>query len=175
MDTSSPVCALSKSIRLFFEKRLGHRWGRNYETLGEEPLAIARLGAAVIRGLQGCDSKQACDHATARAVPMKLAAVAKHAFAYNLECSSPDTYPVCGWSRHSFDAVVSARDLNTSYLRQWRDAVDAGLSGAMCSYNAVVSCAQICASRMIHTPLRATHPLTLIWGRTVSPHAPTPR
>ena len=31
--------------------------------------------------------------------------------------------PTCGWSRHSFDTVVSSRDLNTSYLRQWRDAV----------------------------------------------------
>jgi beta-glucosidase len=54
-----------------------------------------------------------------------------------VECFGPDTYPSCGWSRHSFDTVVPARDLNTSYLRQWRDAVDAGLSGAMCSYNAV--------------------------------------
>jgi beta-glucosidase-like glycosyl hydrolase len=33
--------------------------------------------------------------------------------------------------------VPPSRDLNTSYLRQWRDAVHAGMQGAMCSYNSV--------------------------------------
>lgn len=113
------------------------RWGRNYETLGESPLVIARLGASVIRGLQGCESQAACDAATARGEPMKLAAVGKHLAAYNLECYGPNTYPTCGWSRHSFDAAPSPRDLNTSYLRQWRDAVSAGMQGAMCSYNSI--------------------------------------
>ena len=130
------------------------RWGRNYETLGESPLVISRLGSAVIRGLQGCESKAACEALAARGGAMKLAAVAKHAFAYNLECFGPNRYPTCGWSRHSFDAVVSTRDLNTSYLRQWRDAVGAGLSGAMCSYNSVGGVPACANSQLLRDRMR---------------------
>jgi beta-glucosidase-like glycosyl hydrolase len=53
----------------------------DYETLGESPLVISRLGSAVIRGLQGCGSKDDCEAAAIRGEPIKLAAVGKHAFA----------------------------------------------------------------------------------------------
>jgi beta-glucosidase-like glycosyl hydrolase len=95
--------------------------------MGEDPLVIGRLGAALIAGLQqGADGG---GHGKA----LKIAAVGKHLAAYGLECFGPNTYPTCGYSRKSFDSVVSPGDLNTSYLPQWRAAVGAGLSGAMCS------------------------------------------
>ncbi len=44
------------------------RWGRTYESFGEDPVLVSELGAAAIRGLQGTD----------RAEPMSVAATPKH-------------------------------------------------------------------------------------------------
>lgn len=91
------------------------RWGRGQETYGEDPYLTSRLGAAMVRGLEGDD-------------PLYLRAVAcaKH-FAVH---SGPES------SRHSFDARVSDYDLWDTYLPAFRHlVVNAGVHGVMCAYN----------------------------------------
>ena len=92
------------------------RWGRGMETYGEDPYLTGRLGMAVVRGLQG----------PADAPVLKTHACAKH-FAVH---SGPE------WNRHSFDAVVSERDLRETYLPAFKDLVTgAGVQEVMIAYN----------------------------------------
>ena len=89
------------------------RWGRGQETFGECPFLTSQMGAAYIKGLQG-DGEF-----------LKSAACAKH-FAVH---SGPEEL------RHSFDAVVSDKDLWETYLPAFEKAVDAGVIGVMSAYN----------------------------------------
>ena len=92
------------------------RWGRGQETYGEDPHLTGEIGAAFVRGLQGDDPKF-----------LKAAACAKHYAVH----SGPERL------RHSFDAVVSKRDLHETYLPAFRTLVDAGVESVMCAYNRV--------------------------------------
>jgi beta-glucosidase len=93
------------------------RWGRGMETYGEDPWLTARMGVAVVRGLQGDGSKGY----------LKTLACAKH-FAVH---SGPE------WNRHSFDAEnISQRDLWETYLPAFKALVkDADVRQVMCAYN----------------------------------------
>ena len=92
------------------------RWGRGMETYGEDPYLTGQLGMAVVRGLQGDRSDGS----------MKAQACAKH-FAVH---SGPEP------ARHSFDAVVSERDLRETYLPAFKDLVTkAGVDEVMFAYN----------------------------------------
>jgi len=92
------------------------RWGRGMETYGEDPYLTGQMGMAVVRGLQG----------PADAPVLKAHACAKH-FAVH---SGPE------WNRHTFDAVVSERDLRESYLPAFKDLVTkAGVKEVMIAYN----------------------------------------
>jgi beta-glucosidase len=91
------------------------RWGRGHETFGEDPYLTGRLGVSFIKGLQGDDEKY-----------MKTAACAKH-FAVH---SGPEA------ERHSFDAVVSQKDLYETYLPAFKEAVQEGeVEAVMGAYN----------------------------------------
>ncbi|MBX4260983.1 glycoside hydrolase family 3 C-terminal domain-containing protein [Clostridium estertheticum] len=91
------------------------RWGRGHETYGEDPYLTGRLGVAFIKGLQGNDKKY-----------MKSAACAKH-FAVH---SGPEA------KRHSFNAVVSKKDLRETYLPSFKEAVkEANVEAVMGAYN----------------------------------------
>lgn len=91
------------------------RWGRGQETYGEDPYLTGRLGVSFIKGLQGDDPKY-----------LKAAACAKH-FAVH---SGPEN------ERHSFDAVVSKKDLRETYLPAFEESVkEAGVAGVMGAYN----------------------------------------
>jgi beta-glucosidase len=90
------------------------RWGRGQETYGEDPFLTGRIGLAMVRGLQGKEP----DH-------LKLAACAKH-FAVH---SGPEKF------RHTFDAVVSKKDLFETYLPAFKTLVDAGVETVMGAYN----------------------------------------
>lgn len=93
------------------------RWGRGQETYGEDPYLTSILGAAFITGLQGNDPEY-----------IKTAACAKH-FAVH---SGPEE------NRHSFNAVVSKKDLFETYLPAFKKAVkDAKVCGVMGAYNRV--------------------------------------
>jgi beta-glucosidase len=90
------------------------RWGRGQETWGEDPVLTAVLGSAMVRGLQGDHPKY-----------LKTAACAKH-FAVH---SGPEK------DRHRFDARVSPKDLNETYLPAFKALVDAGVESVMGAYN----------------------------------------
>jgi beta-glucosidase len=90
------------------------RWGRGQETYGEDPCLTARIGAALVRGLQGDDPEH-----------LKLAACAKH-FAVH---SGPEKL------RHTFDARVSKKDLFETYLPAFKALVEAGVESVMGAYN----------------------------------------
>ncbi len=101
----------SPNINIFRDPR----WGRGQETYGECPYLTSRLGVAFVHGLQGHDPKY-----------LKLVATPKH-FAVH---SGPEA------ERHSFDAVVSPRDLRETYLPAFKAAIqEAGAWSIMGAYN----------------------------------------
>lgn len=91
------------------------RWGRGQETFGEDPYLSSRLGVRFIWGLQGHDESY-----------LKAAACAKH-FAVH---SGPEAV------RHSFNAVVSKKDLYETYLPAFKACVkEAKVEAIMGAYN----------------------------------------
>ena len=89
------------------------RWGRGQETCGEDPFLTSQIGCAFIEGLQGDGPFY------------KATACAKH-FAGH---SGPERL------RHSFDARISRKDLEETYLPAFRKAVESGVAGVMGAYN----------------------------------------
>ena len=114
----------SPNINLFRDPR----WGRGQETYGEDPFLTGRLAVQFIRGMQGDDPKY-----------LKTVATVKH-FAVH---SGPEP------ERHSFDAVVSERDLRESYLPHFAAGIrEGGAYSLMCAYNRVEGKAA-CGSDML--------------------------
>ena len=95
------------------------RWGRGQETYGEDPYLTARMGVAVVRGLQGPDD----------AKYRKLLACAKH-FAVH---SGPE------WNRHTFNIEdLPERDLWETYLPAFKALVQEGhVEEIMCAYQRI--------------------------------------
>ncbi|MGM9803335.1 MAG: glycoside hydrolase family 3 C-terminal domain-containing protein [Muribaculaceae bacterium] len=93
------------------------RWGRGQETYGEDPYLTAKMGTAIVRGLEGDDPYY-----------LKSVACAKH-FAVH---SGPEE------SRHVFDARPTNYDLWDTYLPAFYELVTkAHVHGVMCAYNRV--------------------------------------
>lgn len=91
------------------------RWGRGQETYGEDPYLTAKMGAAIVKGLEGNDPNY-----------LKSVACAKHYAVH----SGPEH------NRHSFDARPSLFDLWDTYLPAFRELVTkAKVHGVMCAYN----------------------------------------
>ncbi|MGD2134539.1 MAG: glycoside hydrolase family 3 N-terminal domain-containing protein, partial [Gemmatimonadales bacterium] len=84
--------------------------GRNFETLGEDPLLAARMVAAEVRGIE----------------EEGLIATVKHYVANNYERD-----------RMTSSAQVGDRTLSEIYLPGFEAAVDAGVGSVMCAYNRV--------------------------------------
>lgn len=100
----------SPNINLFRDPR----WGRGHETYGEDPYLTARMGTAYIKGLQGKGKR------------LKAAACVKHFAAH----SGPEK------GRHSFDSLVSQKDLAESYFPAFEACVkEARAEGVMGGYN----------------------------------------
>lgn len=78
------------------------RWGRGQETYGEDPYLTAKMGSAIVRGLEGNDPYY-----------LKAVACAKHYAVH----SGPEH------NRHSYDARVSMYDLWDTYLPAFRELV----------------------------------------------------
>ena len=92
------------------------RWGRGHETYGEDPFLTAENGKAYVKGLQG------------EGKVLKTAACAKH-FAVH---SGPESL------RHEFNAEVSEKDLEETYLPAFEELVkNAHVEGVMGAYNRV--------------------------------------
>ncbi|HHY83436.1 MAG TPA: glycoside hydrolase family 3 protein [Clostridiales bacterium] len=101
----------SPNINIFRDPR----WGRGHETYGEDPYLTGRLGVAFVKGLQGDDPKY-----------LKAAACAKHYAVH----SGPES------ERHSFNAVVSKKDLYETYLPAFKECVKEGkVESVMGAYN----------------------------------------
>ena len=113
------------------------RWGRGQETYGEDPYLTAKMGLAVVRGLQGMtyDGAWITTPADLKA-PFahfkpyrKLLACAKH-FAVH---SGPE------WNRHEFDVQsLPPRDLYETYLPAFKALVQEGqVAEIMCAYQRI--------------------------------------
>ncbi len=100
----------SPNINIFRDPR----WGRGHETYGEDPCLTGRMGRAYVKGLQGSGRR------------LKAAACVKHFAAH----SGPEK------GRHSFDSIVSKKDLAETYLPAFEACVkDAKVEGVMGGYN----------------------------------------
>jgi beta-glucosidase len=114
----------SPNVNLFRDPR----WGRGQETYGEDPYLTGRIAVNFIRGLQGDDPKY-----------FKTISTIKH-FAVH---SGPEP------DRHTFDAVVTERDLHESYLPHFETGIrEGGAYSLMCAYNRVDG-KPACASDML--------------------------
>jgi beta-glucosidase len=103
------------------------RWGRGQETYGEDPYLTGRIGKAFVCGLQGNDPDN-----------MKTAACAKHYAVH----SGPEK------DRHTFNAIVSKKDLHETYLPAFKVLVEAGVESVMGAYNRTLDEA-CCASNLL--------------------------
>lgn len=109
------------------------RWGRGQETYGEDPYLTATLGKAMVVGLQQNDGTF-----------LKTAACAKH-FAVH---SGPEAV------RHTFDAKISPKDLEETYLPAFQALVEeAEVAGVMGAYNRVNG-APACANPFLMQKLK---------------------
>ena len=110
------------------------RWGRGQETYGEDPYLTAKMGLAVVRGLQGVGYNGE-DLGVSKY--RKLLACAKH-FAVH---SGPE------WNRHTFNIEnLPERDLWETYLPAFKALVQEGkVAEVMCAYQRIdgqACCAQ---------------------------------
>ena len=103
----------SPNINIFRDPR----WGRGHETYGEDPYLTGQMGIQFVKGLQGDDRRY-----------LKLVATAKHYAVHN----GPEP------ERHSFNVVISQRDLWETYLPAFEDLVVEGkVYSVMGAYNRV--------------------------------------
>jgi beta-glucosidase len=102
----------SPNINIFRDPR----WGRGQETYGEDPFLTSQMGTAYVTGLQGNNSRY-----------LKTSACAKHYAVH----SGPEA------GRHSFNAILSEKDLRETYLYSFKKLVDAGVASVMCAYNRI--------------------------------------
>lgn len=91
------------------------RWGRGQETWGEDPFLTGEMASEFVKGLQGNHPKY-----------LKAAACAKHYAVH----SGPEK------DRHTFNAIVSKRDLYETYLPAFKKLVmEAKVEAVMGAYN----------------------------------------
>ncbi|KAJ0988602.1 hypothetical protein J5N97_006958 [Dioscorea zingiberensis] len=108
------------------------RWGRGQETPGEDPATASKYAVSYVRGLQG-DSFNKTGAGAGAGGPsgLMVSACCKHFTAYDLD----------KWNkieRYTFDAKVTAQDLEDTYQPPFKSCVQEGhASGIMCSYNRV--------------------------------------
>jgi beta-glucosidase len=104
------------------------RWGRTYESFSEDPVLVAQLGAAAVRGLQGDDLKD----------PRRVLACAKH---YVGDGGTTWGTGVSDWKRPGThyldqgDTRLSEPELRRLHLQGYVTAVAAGVGSIMPSYS----------------------------------------
>ena len=104
------------------------RWGRGQETWGEDPFLTGEMAFAYVKGMQGDHPKY-----------LKTAACAKH-FAVH---SGPEK------ERHTFNAIVTKRELYDTYLPAFKKLVtEAKVEAVMGSYNRLLG-EVCCASKLL--------------------------
>ena len=104
------------------------RWGRGQETWGEDPFFTGEMASAFVKGLQGDHPKY-----------LKTAACAKHYAVH----SGPEK------DRHSFNVIVSKRELYDTYLPAFKKLVtEAKIESVMGAYNRTLD-EPCCASKLL--------------------------
>jgi len=104
------------------------RWGRNQESVSEDPLLAGAYGAEWSLGMQ-YDRQNGGPPPAPQAGGLLAVATLKHVLAYSLDYYSSDGNMSRVTDRRStFNAVVSAYDLADTYTRPFRRAI--GLGGA---------------------------------------------
>jgi beta-glucosidase len=104
------------------------RWGRGQETWGEDPFLTGEMASAFVQGLQGDHPKY-----------LKAAACAKHYAVH----SGPEK------DRHTFNAVVTKRELYDTYLPAFKKLVtEAKVEAVMGAYNRTLG-EVCCASKLL--------------------------
>lgn len=93
------------------------RWSRVEETLGEDPVLTAEMGAAMVKGLGGGDLSK----------PYSTIATLKHFLAYGATEGGQNGNPT----------FMGIRDLHETFLPPFRRVVDAGALSVMTSYNSM--------------------------------------
>lgn len=148
---NAPSTCLAPSMNIARDPR----WGRSYESIGEDPFVVGAMSAEYVRGM----TKGLPEEASTKYI--KFGAIGKHLGAYSLECWCPEgvaCHPSgkfdCAVMRERFNSVVDATDLHETYLAGWRAAGRAGLTGAMCSLNAVNG-VPTCANKEMLDDLRS--------------------
>ncbi|HEY0936784.1 MAG TPA: discoidin domain-containing protein, partial [Trebonia sp.] len=101
------------------------RWGRSYETFGEDPYLSGELATADVTGIQS----------------QGVMAVLKHAAAYNIE-------------QPAGTIIVSPRVLQEIYLPAFQTAIEKGAAaGVMCAYSNVNNLPSCQNPAILNTPL----------------------
>jgi len=114
------------------------RWGRGQETWGEDPFLTGEMASGFVMGLQGDDPKY-----------LKTAACAKHMAVH----SGPEK------DRHSFNAIVTKRELYDTYLPAFKKLVqEAKVESVMGAYNRLLG--EVCCA----SPLLIEKILRGEWG-----------
>ncbi|KAK6169507.1 hypothetical protein SNE40_020549 [Patella caerulea] len=116
------------------------RWGRNEGTWGEDTTLGVAYARAFVSGIQGNNSRY-----------LLLSATCKH---YTVS-GGPDSYPI---SRMAFDAKVSMRDIQTTFLPGFKECINAGSDGVVCAYNKING-VPACANKLILNDILRTD-----WG-----------
>lgn len=98
------------------------RWGRCMESTGEDPYLNRQFARAMVEGYQG---EQDADGAVALAKKGKIAACVKHFAAYGA--------PIGGRDYNTVE--LSERTLRDDYLPAYQEAIEAGVSMLMTSFN----------------------------------------
>ena len=105
------------------------RWSRTEETMGEEPTLTGLLGSAIVRGMKG-------------------RCVLKHLAAYGMGEGGQNGATI----------NMGQRELTTTYLPPFRQAVEAGALGVMTAYNAIDGVPSTCNPWLLREVLRR------LWG-----------
>lgn len=108
------------------------RWGRYYETFGENPAAAGRFVAAVVRGLQGDPDTPA------------VAATPKHFLGYSQPRNGVDTAP----------AQLSEAELENVFAPPFGAAIDAGVLTVMNQHGWVNGKPTVASPALLQTLLR---------------------
>jgi beta-glucosidase len=123
------------------------RWGRAFESLGEDPYLTGQMAAAEIQGIQR---------------PGEIAQV-KHWAVYNQETNR---------NTPADDAIVSDRAMQEIYLPAFQDAVNQGHVGSvMCAYstiNGAFACQSPYLDQMLHNQFQFPGFTTSDWNATHS-------
>jgi len=87
------------------------KWSRVYETFGEDPLVVSRMGSSLIKGIQFYS-----DEVENHGIPSRAAACGKHFLGYSMPLNGHDRSP--SW--------IPKRHLYQYFLPSFRDAVKEG-------------------------------------------------